>query len=354
MTLLLFDCYDDQSVCLESFPDADRSWCKPSHYDEVVGVDFGASKAYFYKAKTGAHGSMPEKDFLSWVSALPARTLVVTEWAHCAVPRRPQSLAQPYTESELFEIYARCERRGILLRFAPHSLSNRMRLWAAKNRPDVVRSEDKSDAADAASIALYVLHNNGISLAKPPQSFTESPQRAYGRAVRRQSNIALNAIRRDKYKGNHFPKLSDLRIGVITRLGLKDSRVLVTSIVSTVAFEQDRRICLLTYNGNVPGFWFWKRYVFRGSPWHHKGGTARSNIMYHAYKKFLRNVPGKLRVLVGKDGKVKKFFLMTDEQEAARKIANRDFRSLQRQIYRCCIDEAKKMNADFVEATSIE
>ena len=68
--------------------------------------------------------------------------------------------------------------------------------------------------------------------------------------------------------------------------------------------------------GELPGWAFVKRYVLGFSPYHHKGGTARSNIYHHALKSWVRSQAEEKGVFLfeGKKAKSKGNFSQEEEE----------------------------------------
>jgi len=329
-----------------------RSWCDPSQYTEVIGLDFGCNSVHFYMARCGKHGHMPFKGLLAWLLRLPSDVLVVCESAHLGVPQTELSLAQPFTAEQLLHLCDQLRRRGVTLKLAPHAhTGKRMRLWVSHNFPDLIRNAEKSDASDALALAVYVDRCNEISLANPYKSFSRSVRRQYGREVTKRSNAVLNAERTDDYKGTFYP----LIIKVSRKVRKKEwfpSLKFVVTIASTLLAEHNGRLVVLTHRGQRPGRWFWMRDVLRMSPWHHRGGTARSNLMWHTFRPYLKKRAEQSGVYAIKDGNAYKPFAVYDSrQKAARTLAIRDFRQLLLRCRDLCIEQAQSMGAGQLEIT---
>lgn len=330
-----------------------RSWCDPSQYDEVVGLDFGGNVAHFYKARSGNKGHMPFAQLLSWLLRLPCNTLVVCESAHLGVPQTELSLAQPFTAKQLLKLYADLRARGITLKLAPHAhTGKRMRIWVAHHYAELMRDAEKSDAADAMTLAIYVDRCNEVSLANPYKSFSRSARRRFGRHVTKLSNAILNAERTDDYHGDFFPLIIKLARKV-RRLHNFPSFKFVVTVASTLLSEDHGRLVVLTHRGQHPGRWFWMRDVLRMSPWHHRGGTARSNLMWHTFRPYLQKFAKRSCVNVKAGNKYKKFALYDARQKASRTLAMRSFRQLLLLCRDLCLDQAQRMNAGQLELTDI-
>lgn len=328
-----------------------RSWCDPSQYDEVVGLDFGCNSAHYYMARSGKYGQMPFKSLISWLLRLPCNVLVLCESAHLGVPQTELSLAQPFSAEQLLSLYDELQRRSVTLKLAPHAhTGRRMRLWVAHNFPELMRDAGKSDAADALSLAVYVYRCNDISLANPHKSFNRSVRRDFGRKVTKRSNAVLNAERTDDYSGAFYPLIMKLSRKV-RRCGSFPSLKFVATVASTLFSEHDGKLVAFTHRGQRPGRWFWMRDVLRMSPWHHRGGTARSNLMWHTFRPYLQNIAKRSGVNVKDGNKYKKFAVYDSRQKASRALAMKSFRQLLLRCRDLCLEHAERMGAGNLELT---
>jgi len=331
---------------------AARTWCDPSQHCEVVGLDFGCNSVHYYMARCGRQGKMRFSELPGWLRRLETGSLVVCEAAHLGVPQTELSLAQPYKADDLLDLYSGLRSRGVTLKLAPHAhTGKRMRLWVAHRCPDIVSGSEKSDAADAIALAIYVDRCNDIALANPYRSFNNAAKREFGRKVRQLSNRILNAERTDEYKGKFYPLVVSLARKV-RRLGNTPDLKFVLSIASTVVSEEQGRLLLFTHRGHVPGRWFWLRNVLRMSAWHHRGGIARSNLMWHRFRPFSASYAMRGFGVNLKNGNgYKDFALHTDSEKAARTAAMKFYREMILQCRDRCIAKALEMGAGRMELT---
>ena len=65
---------------------------------------------------------------------------------------------------------------------------------------------------------------------------------------------------------------------------------LIYTMGCTVYDLEGEVIC--RYENKIPGWNFIKRFVLCSSPNHRKGGVARSNIWYHAFKNYVMRSTG--------------------------------------------------------------
>lgn len=329
-----------------------RSWCDPSQHCEVVGIDFGSKYAHYYMARSGKKGRMPFKELLAWLVRLPCNTLVVCESAHL-VPQNEFSLAQFYTAEQLEKLRATLESDNITLKLASEAhTGKRMRDWVAHHYPNLIPAGKKSDAADALALAIYVDRCNDISLANPHTSFCHSPRRQFGRKVTKSSNAILNAARTDDYRGQFCPLIMKLAIKVKQRHNFPSTKFVLT-VASTLMSEHEGRLVVLQHRGQCPGRWFWMRNVLRMSPWHRRGGTARSNLMWHTFRPYLQRRAKKVGLSIKEGGKYKKFAAYNPQEKALRTSAIKEFRQM---LLRCrdeCLKQARSVNAGSLELTDI-
>jgi hypothetical protein len=301
---------------------------------DVVGLDFGLGKAHFYSTTEGRQWSVDSSLAKDEILGLRPETLLICEPAHMGTPRTRKSLAQVFSAAELRGIYAGAELARITIKLYPHYHSGtRARAWSAKMFPDI-QPHKKSDASDAMALALYVKHCNAVSLADPPSSFSRDPKRDYGKAVRVYSSIALNAERTSGYKGRHMPHVIDLGHEIWRRRGKSIGELACYSVASLIATEVDGVPMMFVMGDRPPGVETWSRYVAGMSPFHHKAGIARSNIMRYSFRPFLRRFGNRVGVSMGTKNKMVAFGDHDDAQADTRTKAMKSFRDTLKDCYR--------------------
>lgn len=321
-------------------PAAGRCYFDPSAFGDVVGMDFGSGKAHFYSAGSGRSWKCAADDAGEEILRLPEGTALIAEWAHLAVPRTQKSLAQPFSALELVDLYGKAKASGITIKLFPHYHSGtRARKWAANHFPEA-QLDKKTDAADAIALALYVTNCNAVSLANPPTSFCRCPKRDYGKAVRGYSTISLNAERTTNYIGKYFPNVIHLGDEIFSRRGKRIGRSACYSIASLIATEVDSLPVMFVRGSRPPGVHFWCRYVLMMSPHHHDAGIARSNLMRHSFRPFLKRFGRKRGVNMGVGAKTLPFADHNELQAATRTAAMRQFRNTIKDCYRVGVEAA--------------
>jgi hypothetical protein len=306
----------------------------------VVGIDFGKGEMHIYSVGAGLAWKVPASSAVSEILGLDPGTLVVGERAHLATKRTAKSLAQPFTEAELLALYRDAKAAGITIKLFPHHhTGTRARAWvAAHSFGD--HSGEKTDENDAKALAIYVSTCNAISLADPPKSFGLDPRREYGKAVREYSLIALSAERTDEYKGRFFPNVVALGHEIERKGGRRLGRPACISIASMIATEIAGCPVVFVRGSRPPGVEFWWRYVARMTPFHHKGGIARSNMMRHSFRPFLKKFGRQHGVKMSTGAKMIPFGDHDDGQQATRTAAMKAYRDMAKACYRFGVKRA--------------
>lgn len=329
-----------------------RPWCNPSDHADVVGVDFGKGEMHLYWCSSGRKKKVGAASALHALLGIAPGTLLTGEWAHLAVARTKRSLAQPFEADELLRLYASLRSRGVTLKLFPHAHSGtRAMAWAAHAVPELYGAK-KTDANDAMAIALYVKHCNGVSLADPPKSFARCGRRDYGRAVVQHANIVLNAERNGGYLGKTFRHVVELGIAIQKKIHRRLGKIACCSIAALIATEVDGSPRMYARDGKAPGASFWLRHVARMTPWHHRAGICRSNLMRHAWRPFFRAYALRRNVSVGGKNKYVPFGQHDAAQLAMRTEAMRAFRHAVRDAYRAGVEIATKRGFQPLDPTA--
>jgi hypothetical protein len=353
MTFLFPEMQQDELSTHSDSTSTAQTWCDPSQYNEVIGIDFGCNSVHYYMARCNRKGKMAFSQLSSWLLQLPSETLLLCESAHLGVPQTQNSLAQPFTRDELLDLYQQLRSRGVTLKLAPHAhTGRRMRRWVAHNFPELMRNAEKTDAADALALAIYVDRCNEISLANPYTSFDRSPLRDFGREITRRSNNVLNAERTVEYGGDFHPLIMKLARKVMRRGGFPSLKFVV-SVASTLFCEDEDKLLEFTHCGQRPGKWSWMRHIVRMTPWHQRGGVARSNHMWHTFRPHFQKRAKRLGLRVKSGNAYKQFALHSSDEKAARTVAMKSYRTMLLRARELCIREAARMGAGRMELTEV-
>ena len=73
--------------------------------ENAIVLDCGKNTATLYDPKTDTCKIISHEDILKLPEELESGTTVVVERAHLGCPRQKYSLAQPFTEKELLDLY---------------------------------------------------------------------------------------------------------------------------------------------------------------------------------------------------------------------------------------------------------
>ena len=319
-----------------------RPWCNPSDHTDVVGVDFGKGEMHLYWCSTGRRRKVDASSAIYTLLSISPGTLLTGEWAHLAVPRTKKSLAQPFSADDLLRLYSGLRERGVTLKLFPHAHSGtRAMAWAAHSVPELFGAK-KTDANDAMAIAMYVKHCNGVSLANPPRSFVRCTRREYGRAVAQHANIVLNAERNGTYQGKTFRHVISLGVAIGKKIDRRLGKIACCSIAALIATEVRGEPCMYVRDGKAPGASFWLRHVARMTPFHHRAGICRSNLMRHAWRPFFKAYALRRNVSVGAKNKYVPFGQHDAAQRGMRTEAMRAFRHAIRDAYKSGVEIAAK------------
>jgi hypothetical protein len=235
----------------------------------------------------------------------PGETLVVED-AHLGRPRTKKSLAQVYTASELLAFYRQASDLHITLRLFPHSQTPKAREFAGFN--------EKTDEADVQSHHFYLTHHPSVmqSLKLPPTSFEPERWREAGWIFKEDTNTILNVARRFDYATegdqitafviNNLERLASIVpddakeiFGLLRRKkdgsfyalnsqnGPKLSKLYT---LASLLLDDVGQLRLRPDTGRSPGIGWLMRTQIATSPYHHRGGIARSNVMWHGYKNY--------------------------------------------------------------------
>lgn len=269
-------------------------------------ADYGGLSWHIYDAANNAFLELDEQEFLALDWFRPGSNLVV-ENAHLGVPRTDLSLAQVHTDVELLKFYADVKAKHGKLGLFPQGMTAKARKMAGV--------ESKSDQDDLIAIAWYVnnvLQGDISSLRKPPASF-ETPRRVEASwTFKDETNAILNVARRFKYQGpgdriaalvnsnefltsfanslspdaQHFFHLTEDyqykgKPGQWKKDAARTSRLYT---MFALFMKPDGSMRKRPDTKALPGLNWLKRYALNMSPFHFKGGIARSNIKWHFFR----------------------------------------------------------------------
>ena len=289
-------------------------------------LDCGMNTATLYNAKTGEVKTIRHYDLLNLPGDLPRGSTIMCEYAHLGCPRKKRSLSQPFEAHLLLDLYKRFEEHDITLKLFPqqstpravnYTTSKKLGEWSMSDESgsEYILGEiwGKDDERDPESLHTLQSDFPEISLMNPPKSFELSDKRAESYEWVADSNMYLNIARRYSYvkgqgdegdKGDDFlvqnmqqvyeavseTCRSAFGLGVYKsnrgevkkgQINLKKMKKAQVYSVLTQLLDADGKPRVRESTGKLPSWKFIKRYSIKMTPFHFKGGVARSNLYYH-------------------------------------------------------------------------
>lgn len=283
-----------------------------------IVLDYGQNIVTVYHVNEDRCETVTADKLPELVFSFPENSVIVSEAAHLAVPRTRKSKAQILPEEKLLLFYTNVEVNNCTLRFCPQDLAPRVRQVARSAGIITGDSKDKAtDEDDCKAIAYFYNNNDKLrsSLQKPSKSFDKNHRRLAGEEIKSLINEHLNFWRSadDSSEQNTMLKklieenkeflydsvspesreilrLERNKKGTVTKTSLNKGMTLIYTMGCTVYDLEGEVIC--RYENKIPGWNFIKRFVLCSSPNHRKGGVARSNIWYHAFKNYVMRSTG--------------------------------------------------------------
>ena len=290
-------------------------------------ADFGTNNWTVLDSSTQATATMSPEDFhsLHWMSQ---GDTLIAENAHLGCVRTDLSLAQVYTEDELTHLYNRASYKGCSIKLFPGHLTPKARAQYGGG--------EKSDDVDTRAIYHMVTTSPHVRLMNPPMSFETTRSREAGWKFKDDTNAILNKARRFKYQDPDDVIVQFLSANLKTiaaRLSLAAQEAFDFDKISKRSGEflksdgRINRLYTLTAfflhpngtvrkrpdTGNMPGIQWLRRNVLHTSPFHFRGGIARSNIYWHGLKNYVLKKMGTRKASAV--GKVLSHYDFTEEQD---------------------------------------
>jgi hypothetical protein len=280
----------------------------------TVTIDCGQLGATIYDGNNNRRAvKISFEDLFNLPNTLPKGSSIWGERAHFGVPQRQEaSLAQYFTSEQLLKFYSDCEENGIDLRFYSERLMPKMLTYAGFTQ------EQKSDFIDPVAAYEYILGRPNVqkTLMRPPKSFDDDPLREEGHEFREITNKHLNVARFNGYNNTNAKWIEDNIEKIASQLsdtarsafGLDEkshfkikakqgkinlNKVKMPQMYSVLATLKDLRGNPRLRNNpkminkELPGWKFIKKYVIPMSPFHFRGGVARSNLYHHGMKNWI-------------------------------------------------------------------
>lgn len=315
-------------------------------------ADFGGNIWHVYCCATGAFFTFTTEEFFCIVNWLPTGSILIIEKAHMT-PRSDYSLAQVYTAEELMAFHQAIKDHNCKLLLFPQGLTPKARAEA--------KLSSKSDQNDLLAIATYVQNHPELKLCKLPETFVTERRREAAWSFKTENDGILNVARRFNYKADNDAVIDFLNTNLeelVARLSPATRSIMMVDdshrhsrtkeFKKTGSGARNARLYTLLAlylhpkgyartrpdTGDIPGITWTCRYVLGMSPFHFKGGIARSNLNWHAFRNFAINEMDTRKA--GKDGKVLAHYNFDADQQS-------EFRSLRKKFKRATIETMRVM-----------
>lgn len=302
----------------------------------VYVADFGGNSWTVLNGESQEVIPLTTEDFAS-LSWLPNGSMLISEKAHFGIPRNDLSLAQVYPADELLEIYERARRKKCTIKLFPNQLTAKARAMFGDG--------EKTDENDAKAIYGMVTQCPHVKLMNPPKSFVAEHSREAGWKFKNDTNAILNRARRFKYEDpddaivqlletnlrDIADRLSPLSRSVFDLERVKrngdfcssSSRRVRLYTIAALFFHPNGSARLRPDTGAVPGKTWLRRNVLHTSPFHFRGGIARSNLYWHGFRNY---AIAKMDTRKASDcGKVLSHYQFTAEQDLEFRRHRRDY-----------------------------
>lgn len=275
---------------------------------KLYTADWGGGYWYIHDGENDTKLKKAEFASMEWIDA---GSYLVVEYAHIQVPRKKESLAQVYTGEELVDLYDAAIDAGVQCLWFPQHLTSRVRAIAGLN----ANKGTGEDADDARALHRFV-RSEPVVLHKPRYNFDVSPSRQAIYDFKSETNAILNWARSQKgyetQSDEYFsfgtkedacrqllrdanicafgkPKDRYNKVGqetydkdvrsVLANMGACQLYTLAALVVDPAGNERQR-----DDTDAMPGVNWLVRNIVGTSPFHHRGGIARSNIYYHGIR----------------------------------------------------------------------
>jgi hypothetical protein len=323
----------------------------------IFVADFGTNAWTVLNSTSQATTTMSPEEFhsLQWLSK---GDTLIAEHAHLGCVRTDLSLAQVYTKPLLEDFYDRASRKGCSVKLFPGSLTPKARAQYGGG--------EKSDDVDTRAIHHMVTNSPHVRLMNPPTSFEPTRSREAGWQFKDETNAVLNKARRFKYQdsGDAIVQFLSVELKTIAaRLSPAAKEAFDFDKISKRSgdfLKSDGRInrlytltaCFVHPNGTIrqrpdtggmPGIQWLRRNVLHTSPFHFRGGIARSNIYWHGFKNYALKKMGTRKASAV--GKVLSHYDFTLEQD-------QEFRA-HRKVFTGAMIEAMQVIRDLVRERSV-
>jgi len=271
-------------------------------------IDWGRNIATLTSWDSKESKTLSLDHVVNLASILPEASVIVGENTHFGCPKQKLSHSQPFTAEILAKFHKDLKEKNILFLLFPEKLTP-----IARQYSNIV---DKNDKNDTLAILNYVNSDRcNTTFRTPPDDFSkENLLVSEGNAYTAELNMYLNYARRFDYcaDDDHISKwIKEVIHESVNHLSDDAREIFGLGENSFYKKDSEKRgikkgdinlnkikMCQIypvaalfkTYDGQtrkrfltkeLTGWYFVQRYVFHFSPWHLRGGVARSNFFHH-------------------------------------------------------------------------
>ena len=277
-------------------------------------VDCGCNLATLYTVATDKVATVTHVELLAILRSLPEDSFVVSEDSHLGTERTEFSLSQPFTRFQLLSLYRDLELNGVTLKLFPQKQTPRACAYSGLK---------KCDENDPKSIYIFLGDHPKVveCLKNPVHSFDLDPVRKASYLFKKLTDAFINRARREKpkYSSDFCSKFLVQHLSYYAKNLSEDARDVfgltedskykknnkktgvsagdwnisnvkmqaMYAIACTIIHPQDDCLRVREETGESPGWQYIKKYILRMTPFHLKGGVARSNLYYHGMKHWI-------------------------------------------------------------------
>jgi hypothetical protein len=315
---------------------------------KLTTADFGGKMWTYFDGSTTR--SLSPEEFLRLDQWCPKGTILVAENAHLGCVRTEKSLAQVYDADTLQNFYRRASSLGIDIRLFPQSQSPKARAQTG--------FIEKNDEADAKAIYAYLLQEPSVlrSLKRPSRTFVAERWREAGWSYKDTTNAMLNVARRFDYaiEGDQittfvldnlerfaqalpddaseiFGLLHRKKDGSFYKVGSTNGPQLSKLYtLAALLLNDDGSLRYRPDTNKPPGISWLVRTQIAPSPCHHRGGIARSNVMWHGFRNYAISKMNTRKASA--NGKVLSHYDFSPEQNQEFRRLRKDYMQAQRKM----------------------
>ena len=280
-------------------------------------IDCGKNTATWLNSKTGEVETISKDEVIDLPFKIQGEALA-GEDAHFGIPKGPESMAQPFSSSQLEKFYKNCESANVSLKLISQKQTPRALCYA---------NLEKSDETDPIAIHKLITDFPQLTLKNPDVScFSVSTTKNSSYKIVKDITKLLNYSRMSPaYESGEVTEfikslLPEMRATLsdetLDAMGLTEDCLFKVKSkkgqinLKKVKFGQLYTIASLLMGelipnpetedvdilatpriqpgtGRLASWKYIKSHILRCSPFHENGGTARSNIYYHGAKSYI-------------------------------------------------------------------